>query len=203
MVRKTIISFLMLAPLALAAQKEEGEPMGRTCNFFYVSPVDLFLNTLELGYERKLANQNSVAMSGGFKLSQKDGYFSRLGGHGEFQYRINLHYKKSNGGTVHQRFSTYGYFAPFVLFRYEQIVDAYSSDVSSSLNSTTFVNSGFTGVGFGLRLTGLESRFSMNFFAGGGIKYSDVNGQKTYEDFLQVGYTGITPKVSFQMGIAF
>jgi len=201
--RNLIISFFMLASLPLAAQNDEVPPTWEARNFFYVSPVDLFLNTLELGYERKLANQNSVAILGGFKLSQKDGYFNRLGGHGEFQYRINLHYKKSNGGIVHQRFSTYGYFAPFALFRYEQIVDAYSSDVSSSLNSTTFVNSGFTGVGFGLRLTGLESRFSMNFFAGGGIKYSDVTGQKSYEDFLQVGYTGITPKISFQMGIAF
>ena len=68
---------------------------------------------------------------------------------------------------------------------------------------TTIVNSCFGGCGFGFRLTGAENRFSFNVFAGGGLKLSDVQGDNKYTDFLEVGYTGLAPKLAFQMGIAF
>lgn len=172
-------------------------------NFFYVAPLDLFLNTIQVGYERKLKNHNTIAFNAGFKLSKKDEIVNRLGGSGEFQYRINLLYNKETLGSIVKKHSAFTYFAPFVQYRYEEITDLVSTDISTIQQENTFVNSGFVGLGFGMKLTGLENRFSLNIYAGGGLKYSDVNGNNKYDDFFEVGYTGIAPKVSFQIGITF
>lgn len=181
-------------------------PDGKTIkrnNFFYVSPFDLFLNTIQVGYERKFKNHNTFVLNGGFKLSKKDEIVNRLGGNGEFQYRVNLLYNKEAVSSLMKEHSTFAYFAPFFQYRYEEISDEVPVDSEKSRKQTTYVNSSFAGFGFGIRLSALENRFSMNAFAGGGLKYSDVLGDKKYADFIEVGYTGIAPKVSFQIGISF
>lgn len=174
-------------------------------NFFYIAPLDLIFNTIQVGYERKLRNHNSIALNGGFKLSKKDEIINRLGGNAEFQYRVNLLYNKEALNPMIRNHSTYTYFAPFVQYRYEEITDAIpdSKDISVMKKDYTYVNSGFVGFGFGVRLSALENRFTLNVFGGGGLKYSDVKGDKSYADFMEVGYTGIAPKISFQLGITF
>ena len=77
--------FLSLLP---SFAQENKEPK-RNENFFCVGPLDLFYNTLQLEYERKLRNHNSFALLGGFKLSKKEGTLNRIGGNGEIQYRVN------------------------------------------------------------------------------------------------------------------
>ena len=197
-----VLTLLFVGPLSVKPQAESKEP-SKGNNYFYVSPINLFLSTLELGYERKLACHNTFVVLGAVKLSKKDNYFDRTGGSGELQYRVNLHYNKEAANSITRNFSTFAYFAPYVLYRYEQINDSYMTDAITTVESITMVNSGFAGVGFGMRLTANESRFCVNLFAGGGLKYSDINGKSREDGFLQVGYTGIAPKLSFQMGIAF
>ena len=172
-------------------------------NYFYVGPVDLIFNTLELGYERKLHNNNSFVVLGGFKLSKKDDIINRMGGNGELQYRINLLYNKEAVNGVVKKYSTFAYFAPFIQYRYEDITDMTVNDDNVQQQTHTIVNSAFGGLGFGFRLTALESRFCANFFAGGGLKYSDVTGLLRYTNFLETGYTGIAPKFGLQLGIKF
>ncbi len=198
--KKALLALAFL--LSLSALSQEESKIRSRNNYFYVSPIDAFLNTFELGYERNLPSCNTIFIKGGIKLSKKENYFDRLGGNGEAQFRINLNYDKALINTLDRRFSTFAYFAPYIQYRYEQILELKTTEAVPQ-QTATFVNSGFCGVGFGIRLTGLESRFCMNLFAGGGLKYSDVAGLQKYNDFLSVGYTGIAPKVSFQMGIAF
>ncbi|MEI8137728.1 MAG: hypothetical protein WCH21_10430 [Bacteroidota bacterium] len=185
------------------AQENAQNNQKKKDNYFYVGPLDLFLNTLQMGYERKLKNHNTIALIGGFKLSKKDEIINRLGGTGEFQYRVNLLYNKEALSSVVKKYSTFAYFAPYLQYRYEEITDRVPTDISISEKEITIVNSGFAGLGFGFRLTALENRFCLNVYAGGGLKYSDVSGNKKYADFTEVGYTGIAPKLSFQIGIAF
>ena len=91
----------------------------------------------------------------------------------------------------------------YLQYRYEEITDKIYISELYSVNQISTVDSYFGGLGFGCRLTGIENRFCLNVFAGGGLKYSDLYGDKKYSDFFQVGYTGIAPKFGFQMGIAF
>lgn len=172
-------------------------------NYFYIGPIDLFLNTIQLSYERKLHNHNTFCLMGGFKLSKKDETINRLGGNGEFQYRINLLYNKEAVSSVVYKYSSFAYFAPFLQYRYEEITDVISFAPAPVETIRTYVNSYFGGMGFGLRISAMENRFSMNLFAGGGLKYSNVYGQRKYDAFTEIGYTGISPKIGFQMGIAF
>ncbi|MGZ3862189.1 MAG: hypothetical protein ACXVPN_11745 [Bacteroidia bacterium] len=204
MFRKQFILTVVLAILSVAVLAQPENATSKTHkNFFYVAPADLFLNTLQLGYERKLCNYNTFAVLGGFKLSKKDELINRIGGNGELQYRINLLYDKEALSSIIKRYTTFAYFAPYVQYRYEEITDIILSDAMPAQTKITMVNSGFAGLGFGFRLTAFENRFCINAFAGGGLKYSDINGLKKYDDFLEVGYTGIAPKIAFQMGIAF
>lgn len=200
---KILVPFLFVYFFTVNCFSQEIEKINKKGNFFYIGPIDLFLNTLQLTYERKLKNHNTFSLMGGFKLSKKDETINRLGGNGEFQYRINLLYNKEAISTIVKKYSSFAYFAPFIQYRYEEITDVISFEPASVEKLNTFVNSYFGGVGFGLRISAIENRFSMNVFAGGGLKYSNVYGQKKYENFTEVGYTGISPKFEFQMGIAF
>lgn len=134
---------------------------------------------------------------GGFKLSQDHETLERLGANAEVQYRISLLYNKQNHVIVNSRQSIFPYFAPYIHYRYEEIYLGFEN------NSVAYVNSGFTGLGFGIRLTGMQNRFTANFFTGGGLKLSDVSGPWLNDGMLGVGYTGIAPKVACYIGIAF
>lgn len=206
MKKSTLIVIVCLSCLVNSyAQDSTLDPAVKRNNFFYVAPLDLIVNTIQVGYERKLNNHNTIALNVGFKLSKKDEIVNRLGGNGEFQYRVNLRYNKDAQSNMVRDYSTFTYFAPFLQYRYEEITDVFphTYDVSVSEKKNTYVNSGFGGFGFGIRLMAMENRFCLNVFAGGGMKYSDIIGDKNYSDFTEVGYTGIAPKVSFQLGIAF
>lgn len=206
---KKIIIVLIMGYIAITnnsfSQEGPVDTIIKRHNFFYVAPLDLIFNTIQVGYERRLANHNSIAFNGGFKLSKKDEIVHRLGGNAEIQYRINLLYNKEGFSSLMKEHSTFAYFAPFTQYRYEEITDVFQNSTDFSLmdKENTYVNSGFAGFGFGVRLTALENRFCLNLFAGGGMKYSDIIGDKGYSDFTEVGYTGIAPKISFQLGIAF
>jgi hypothetical protein len=167
-------------------------------NYLYAGSFDVFLNTFLAGYERTIKN-NSVAVLAGFKLTQREEINHRIGGNVEVQYRINMMYnRQSKDRSGH--LITFPYFAPFIMYRYEEITEEPSNDL---LGQKTIVNSAFGGAGFGLRLHGTNSRFTMNVFTGLGMKFSDNQGSGKYDGFLETAYTGLAPKFGLQLGIAF
>lgn len=197
----TIIAAVGISSLFTQSFSQTNEVIERQ-NRFYIAPIDLFFNTIQLGYERQLKNHNSIAAFGGFTLSKENNEVSDIGGTAELQYRINLLYNKEALSLVSRRYSTFAFFAPYFSYRYEEITDiGYYG--SRSGDTTSFIDSYFGGFGFGCRFTGLENRFCLNIFLGGGLKYSFVNGLDKYTEFIKPGYTGIAPKLGFDMGIAF
>lgn len=206
MTRKIVLIALFLSAGIFSfsqSESQDARTVKKRSNRFYVAPVELFFNTLQLGYEHQLKNHNSVAITGGFKLSKKDENIDCIGGTGEFQYRVNLFYNKEASSPITKRYSTFAYFAPYLQYKYEERNDITYPEFSPPKTSVTIINSTFGGVGFGFRFTALENRFCVNMFAGGGLKYSDVKGDKKYTDFFESGYTGFAPKLALQMGIAF
>lgn len=197
-----IISCLVLFASAMAQENKVATQEKE--NFFYIGPVDLFLNTLQLGYEKRLKNHNTLALLGGFTLSKSHNKVIDVGGTAEMQYRVNLLYNKEAISIVSTNYSTFAYFAPYFSYKYEEKMDnGYYESIYQSTDSLTTIHSYFGGFGFGFRLAGIENRFCLNVFLGGGLKYSVVNGLDTYTEFMKAGYTGIAPKMGFQMGIAF
>ena len=91
-----VLTLLFVGPLSVKPQAESKEP-SKGNNYFYVSPINLFLSTLELGYERKLACHNTFVVLGAVKLSKKDNYFDRTGGSGAWS-----DYLVSSGGRAYR-----------------------------------------------------------------------------------------------------
>ncbi|MDP1803313.1 MAG: hypothetical protein Q8L81_18265 [Bacteroidota bacterium] len=199
--KNKLIVFFSLLTLFVTAQNINQDKVIKRSNFIYISPIDLFLKTFEIGYERNLKNNHAFAVTGGFKFDKTNETITRLGGTAEVQYKVNLLYSEGPKNIVIRPYSVFTYFAPYLSYRYEEINESINSEVNPPENS--FIHSGFGGVGFGFRLTGLENRFSLNAYAGGGLKYSDITGDQKYNDFWDVGYTGFAPKLSLQMGITF
>ena len=196
-----MIMGLLFCNLTGNAQAESKAISGK--NYFYFAPADLFFNTLQIGYERKLNNSNTLAFSGGIELYRKNNYYPRLGTNFGFQYRVNLLYNKENVSTVLKGHSTFAYFAPFLHYRYTEITDERVMSDIVSLRTTSNIYTTFGGFGFGARFSALENRFCLNIFAGGGLRVSRTEGSKKYDGFFEPGYTGIAPKVEMQIGIAF
>jgi hypothetical protein len=206
LIKKIFLSFFIFFIFISSSFSQERKAENNKKNYFYIAPFDFFFNTLKLGYERKMKNYNSFFLAGGFKLSEKETLINRIGGNVEIQYRINLFYNKEtvNDISILKNYSLFSYFAPYFQYRYEEISDNfYKNSYKSDYTTTTIVNSYFGGAGLGLRFTGIENRFSFNLFAGGGLKYSELIGEKKYTDFFDVGYTGFAPKLDFQIGVAF
>lgn len=195
---------MMLAAslLSVTSIAQNDETPVRKGNMFYISPFELFLNTLQVGCEKKLKNHNTLALMGGFTLAKKNEVISDIGGSGEIQYRMNLLYNKRSINIVSSQYSTFVYFAPFANYRYVEKTDVVLAEAIQASNNITYINSLFGGFVFGGRFSGVENRFCLNVFLGGGLKYSVVEGQKEYTEFLRPGYTGIAPKAGFQLGIA-
>lgn len=194
----TLLCMLLQKP-ATAQAAEPGAPR----NYFYFGPVDLLFNTLQVGYERRLGNSNTIAFSGGLELSRVNNYYARMGGNGSFQYRVNLLYNKETVSTLLARHSAFAYFAPFIHYRYSELRDELRAEGGGTHLAASYIHSAFGGFGFGTRFSALSNRFCLNVFAGGGLKVSSARGEKAYDSFLQPGYTGIAPKVELQAGIAF
>lgn len=195
--KKSIVTLFSLFCVTVSAQDNVIKPKH---NFVYFSPVDLFYNTLELGYERSLKNHDAIAITGGFKLDKTSTAVNRVGGTGEIQYRVNLMYTENARITIIRPYSVFPYFAPYLSARYEKINNP---AIINDAQTTTTVRSVFGGVGFGFRITGINNRFTLNAFAGGGLKYADIDGDTKYDNFFEVGYNGFAPKLALQMGITF
>jgi hypothetical protein len=190
--KKILLALTLLLACGRLSAQEAAAAVNK--NFFSIGPLDLFFNTVQLSYERQLKN-NSIAMMAGFKLTKADEQLQRLGANAEIQYRVSLLYNKQDRVIVNDRHSIFPYFAPYFHYRYEEIYSVNGSPV--------YVNSGFTGLGFGVRLTGLRNRLTASFFTGGGLRLSDVNGDWASDGMLGVGYSGIAPKIACYIGIAF
>lgn len=197
-VNTILLTFFLAAATAVKAQ----DVKLKRNNSFYLGLTDIYFNTIQLGFEHKLANHNTVVFQPGLKLSKKEEYYNRLGVNGELQYRINLLYDKEAASKIVRKYSTFPYFAPFLQYRYEELRDKATIGDAVSYQPS-YVHSGFAGILFGFRLTAMENRFCMNVYGGGGLKVSDTKGAKKYDDFLEVGYTGLTPKLGIQVGIVF
>jgi hypothetical protein len=195
-------TIVLILSLAMATPVKAQDLELKRNNSFYLGVTDIYFNTIQLGFERKLGNHNTLVFQPGLKLSKKEDYYNRLGVNGEVQYRINLLYNKEAISKIARQYSTFPYFAPFIQYRYEEIRDKVT--VGDVVNyQPSYVHSGFAGVLFGFRFTAMENRFCMNVYGGGGLKVSDTKGAKKYDDFLEVGYTGLTPKLGIQVGIVF
>ncbi len=211
---KKIALFLFFA-MSLSVASAQTSDSTYYKNHFYINPFDLFFKTFQVTYERDVTkSKNSIAFTGGVLLEKSNNAFE-LGFNTELQYRINVFdYSTSKRG-----FQSNVFFAPYLQFRYieHESTDELTSYAMYDPNNpnakpVTVIDSrdanlrGYgVGVLMGLKSSAFNNRFCFGVYGGGGAKYTDVKGSQTVfgSSLVDENYTGITPKLGFQMGISF
>lgn len=187
-------------------------------NTFKFCPTNLFANTILLGYERFITSKTSLQLFGSFTLnkpSNNDKAYNLVKGFsGEIQCRIYLKPSKNLNGF---------FVSPF--FKYEELnfekVDIYNNNydpysnngmyyppVIATMDAKSLYYHG--GLIFGYQLI-ISNVFVLDFYAGGGMKYTESNYPTdnrnnnfvNYGRYNQIFNTGIAPKIGFRIGTYF
>lgn len=174
-----------------------------------LSPFEFGKSQFQLAYEHYFGNRSkSVVLLPSFILersSEKNSSGVELGA----QYRIYLSH--SGGGRLFHNigFYTGGYGVGLKLsedYNWLQYPVGGGNPTSQILRNE--VSSVEGGVLLGIQID-ITERFILDFFVGGGVRYSDVNDQRAtstdnyynYYGVFDREYTGIKPRVGFQLGI--
>jgi hypothetical protein len=175
------------------------------------SPLHLFDNTFQLGYERIFIGKTSgLFMSGGVTYKDEN-YDYKAGGSFEVHYRYYL-LNPSSESMFSEKVVFYA--APYIHSRYlETIYNNWSwvEDLSMPDNGYVeerelkeIVKSIGLGVLMGLKLQ-IHEKIFVESYVGGGLKISDVDneGGKDQHLITSPGYSGVVPKGSISIGIRF
>ena len=175
------------------------------------SPFHFFDGTFNMSYEKAISNSRSLNFSGGFHLqdnswSSEDG----IGWTGELQlrkYLINFKKQKSVLSGVYvapyikgayfsseEDWQDYGYYDENDLWIEEDYYNSYSKEIKNIQG----------GLLMGAQLL-FGNIISLEVFLGGGIQYAEVEGFNSdyYNTSDMKEYTGVIPRIGFNIGAAF
>ena len=186
-----------------------------------VSPFHFFNATFNMSFEKKITSDKSINLSGGFHLRDRDyisyGEGDAVGWTGEFQLRKYLVKYNSDLSGI--------FVAPFFKGSYFDIT--YNDDIWYVTEESYYDADGIWypqegeyimetsndeiksvqgGVLMGVQYV-IKDVISLEFYLGGGIQYSEVEGNSEdnwrYDSSLGRGYNGVIPKIGFNVGAAF
>lgn len=167
-----------------------------------ISPFHFLDGTVYATYERALNNNNSFALSGGYRLSDNGDEYGWMG---EIQLRkyifkpaINSSSESSLAGVYAGLYANGKYFVE----QYEKYY--YYNNIYSSTNHDYDIKQVEGGVLMGIQLI-FSEKLSLDLFAGGGLRNSQFDNKPLDIDFYSPdrGYTGIVPKIGFDIGVSF
>lgn len=167
-----------------------------------ISPFHFLDGTIYATYERALNNNNSFALSVGYRLSDNGDEYGWMG---EIQLRkyifkpaINSSSESSLAGVYAGLYANGKYFVE----QYERYY--YYNNTHSSTNYDYDVKQVEAGVLMGIQLI-FSEKLSLDLFAGGGLRDSELDHKPIDLDFYSPnrGYTGIVPKIGFDIGVSF
>jgi len=160
-----------------------------------VSPFHFLDGTIYTTYERAFNNNNSFALSGGYRLSDNGDEYGWMG---ELQLRkyifkpsINSSSESSLAGVYAGLYGNGKYFV-------EQF------QTSNNFSQEYDVKQIEGGVLMGIQII-FSEKLSLDFFAGGGLRDSNFDNKPIGLDLYspERGYTGIVPKIGFDIGVSF
>lgn len=192
-----------------------------------ISPFHFADGTLHATYERTLSEQHSYLLSGGYRLAENGDEYGWMG---ELQARKYIVKPSINNSSQSPLAGIYGglyangkYFAQqSVTYNSGYEVEPYYTqnyDEDGNLTGSTYhQGSGYyyeeiknryhikqaeAGVLMGFQVI-LSNNFSVDLFLGGGLRFSSVENKPKDVDFYypERGYTGIVPKIGFDLGIS-
>lgn len=210
---KKIFSILLcLGFIAGTAQAQEGETSSSPVrNIIKFSPFHFVESTFLMSYERMMpSNKSSIYINAG--LHSRENSFYGFGGtpqpsfgfQGEVQYRAYVAAPREKSFRDKGFFFFKGIYAgPYAYYRYRSQSSQQWDPITLTYdNSPQDISEYSGGVVMGVQFAILNKLY-MDFYTGGGIKFSQGASDNGYRDVTSVGYTGVIPKIGFQIGIGF
>ena len=163
------------------------------------SLVNFVDNTLFLSYERTMKNGNAWFIGCGPLYSNSNSE-PKSGLRSELQYKLYITEKIKENSIKRI------YFAPYLTYKYLEKTSTVWNGFASSKVKNTY-HSFCPGIVAGYSIT-VYNRINIDFYLGGGLKRTfdgDFNGHIDYDNgnIWSPGYSGVIPKVGFDVGITF
>ncbi len=218
MKKSTLLALLVLAISTVNAQDA----------LVKISPFHFIDGTFLTSYERSFSEVNSYLISGGYNLAENGDEYGWMG---ELQIRKYVLRPSINSSSDSPLAGVYaGFYGNGKYFLQQHItylsgweVEPYQTenyDENGNFIGTTYhQGSGYyskeekqeydvkqieVGVIMGMQII-LSGNFSVDFFLGGGLRSSEIDNKPQGVEFysFERGYTGIVPKIGFDVGISF
>lgn len=183
-----------------------------------ISPFYFVDGTFQTSYEKAVKNDNSIAISAGYHLAENGDEYGWMG---ELQIRRYVVKPKFNNSSDSPLSGIYaGLYTNCKYFLQQDewynnswIIEPYYDDNGMYVNGEGYsyeiikqeydIKQLEGGVIFGIQMI-FSKNFSLDFLLGGGIRSSDIDNKPLNLEFNspERGYTGIVPKIGFELGIA-
>lgn len=168
-----------------------------------ISPFHFADGTIYASYERAFSDNNSFTLSGGYRLSDNGDEYGWMG---EFQIRKYIFKPAINKSSESKLAGVYGglylngkYFVENH-FTYDYLYDDYEY---FEKNHEYDIKQTEGGVLMGFQII-FSQKMSLDLFFGGGLRNSQIDNKPNELNIYnpERGYTGIVPKIGFDIGIA-
>jgi len=187
-------------------------------NALKISPVEFSKAEFQISYERYFGDRSSSLMISPSFILKENNVESIEGFQVEGQYRIYLSHLRSDNRNVFLGFHNIGLYTG-VYLRYMDYQEDYqfmwydnNLGIPYTDEFTKEVTATEGGAIIGVQID-ITKRILLDFFVGGGIRYTDfvdtkepVVGQEYYyEDYgvFDPEYKGVKPRIGFQLGVLF
>ena len=211
--RITLVLFLLLPMLAIGQSDHFSKK-----NALKISPVEFSRAEFQMSFERYFGDRSSSIMISPSFILKENNLESKEGFQIEGQYRIYLSHLRSDEGNVFLGFHNIGLYSG-VYLRYQDYTEDYQFQwydnemgESQAGDFTKSVTATEGGALIGVQID-ITKRILLDFFVGGGIRYTDINDTKEgvvpedyyYEEYgvFDPEYKGVKPRLGFQLGILF
>jgi hypothetical protein len=187
-------------------------------NAIKISPVEFGKAEFQIAYERYFGDRSSSITISPSIILKENNYESKEGFQIGGQYRIFLSHIKSDSRRIFLGFHNIGVYTGLYA-QYQDYKEDYKSnwwdmatDMQSNGEFTKKISATEGGAIIGVQID-ITKRILIDFFVGGGVRYSDITDSKDgvvdenqyYEDYsvFDPEYKGVKPKIGFQLGVLF
>ncbi len=210
-----LLFILFFLTINLQAQNNESASLK---NALKVSPFAFAASKFQVSYERTFKEKKHSLMLTPAIILKDNGVESKKGFETMLQYRIILTQLRKGTNKTMRMHSVRFYTGPYAngLLYSENYQNGYYDKVTETYLTKVFTKEVYAiegGVLIGIQFD-VTKRIILDFYAGGGVRYSDVDDE--YEDYVQedeynftdygvfeMEYTGIKPKLGMQLGFSF
>lgn len=208
---------LILAVVMPAMMLSQSDHFSKN-NAIKISPIEFGKAEFQISYERYFGDRStSFTISPSFILKENN-FESKEGVQLESQFRIFLSHLRSDSGDVLLGFHNIGLYTG-LYGRYLDYKEDYQYMWYDNLNNQSFSDE-FTkevtaiegGALIGIQID-VTKRILIDFYVGGGIRYTDLTDTKEgvveedyyYDEYgvFDPEYKGVKPKLGFQLGVLF